>query len=644
MTQTSTKAKKTVFTSRGVFKRWYTLAKPNKKIFALQSLLMLAATACFVLQPVFAAYVISSLVKAIEVTKDYTMVYVWLIIGLASLILRQILMHLFYLLRPRMQRDSFMRIQNDVFSKVFSVKEENLKSFSMEKLISMVNNDIIEVANFTNLFILHAAKGVRIFVFLILTATISWIAALMGLLMVVINYFMLDIIGKKNARVHKRKLEEKDEILKHISEVVKARDVARDFALTDTLKKEYEEYNSKYYETKKKEYFLLSMRDQFVFAVWNTLIVASSIFLVYLVSQGNFLEQQYLLATGYLLSCVTVSHEVFEVLVVLNNTNISALRINTFLNLSEKEVVQIGRTSGSSVYDQILLNNVCFSRGYMGGEKLGKLVDASLSFPKNTLNIVHGASANGKRAILYILRRKIRPDSGVITVDGIEVSEYTEKAYSNIVTFANYDPFFLKGSILKNFLKINSDENQIYKICEMLGIKGYIETLPNGFDTDVTEHSMGILAYQKFMMGLAASVLSGSRYIFIYGVPLTMTQLQRNEFAKILEKFKKIRTIVLILPSDQFAEIADNVYSLDDGVVSQSKKYEPTENLKEILMKEQDKNIAKGIIKREEGISGIRVDLNTVRKEAGELEEEQAKSEYLEEKAQNEQEEQGDKK
>ena len=553
--------------NKGMLRRWYKLASPSKKLMVAQVITNLLASVSHILQPIFAAFVIANLYRAIEGSGSFTTVYLWLGIGIGNIILRQLVWHINFRIWPYLTNGSYLRIQNKIFSKIMSVKEQGLQQMSAEKLINIVNTDILEVSSLTNTLITRITSVLRIVVFLVLTAVVSWIAALMGVAIVIINYILVDVISKKLAKTRTEILARKDNIVEHFSEIMRARQLARDFGLTQQLKKDYINYNNEYFKKRHQYFRLRSLRENWVFAVWNVLITLSSVFLVYLVHKQGLPVEAYLLATGYLLSCVMLSADALTVFVEFNQANVSTLRIYTLLNMEDKELVQLGKNAGSDAYDEITFNNVSFNKGWVDGEKTGKLNNINLTFPKNTLTVVHGPYANGKRVIFYLLRRKVKADSGVVTVNGIEVSEYSEKAYKNIVNFSSFDPYFFRGSLMKNFLHINPDKKQIYKMCEILKIKGFIETLPNGFDTDIIDEGDNIPQYQKFMFGLATALLSNSRFILIYGVPLMITKSQKKELCEILNKLKRVRTFILILPGEDFMEIADRLYLLEDGTI-----------------------------------------------------------------------------
>nr|WP_294873861.1 ABC transporter ATP-binding protein [uncultured Pedobacter sp.] len=120
---------------------------------------------------------------------------------------------------------------------------------------------------------------------------------------------------------------------------------------------------------------------------------------------------------------------------------------------------------------------------------------------------VIGPTAAGKTQLLYLLSGLIKPDSGVLTFDGHQIDEYKSESFYQKLGFVFQDSILFNMSIRENitFSEIVTDES-LQRAIETAELKDFMETLPEGLNTSVSERGLSLSGGQKQRIMLARAL------------------------------------------------------------------------------------------------------------------------------------------
>lgn len=120
---------------------------------------------------------------------------------------------------------------------------------------------------------------------------------------------------------------------------------------------------------------------------------------------------------------------------------------------------------------------------------------------------VIGPTAAGKTQLLYLLSGLIKPDSGVLTFDGHQIDEYKGESFYQKLGFVFQDSILFNMSIRENitFSEIVTDES-LQRAIETAELKDFMETLPEGLNTSVSERGLSLSGGQKQRIMLARAL------------------------------------------------------------------------------------------------------------------------------------------
>ena len=540
--------------------RWWKLCNPHKGALAGQIIFYSGYTLMLSVITIFAARTINCMYHG-----EWSRAYMYLCLELATILLRNISMHIQYKMYVKQSEHIRVLVSRKIYNKILSVDDNDLNNVSKEKIINIATNNLANMSDFPDHISNFVAYSIQVVFSLVVVFTSSWLAGLIVLALGVVNFFVYTLFNKKLGRILMRRYEKKDDMFKSYSKVIDGKEVITELNSNDKYEDElvnsvkgftkaYGEYN-----------MLTSWKVNIWWATWNVVVYAITALLLYNVSQGQMDIAVYLIIVPYLSSCSDKLCNLFDKSSNLENMRVDVDRINTILNLNDEELVEYGDLNSKS--DGYNLNLINVTENAKVGQKY-TLSDVTLQFVTGGKNVVKGPKECGKRVIFDLLRRYEYPDKGKILLDNLNLYDYNEKTFKTHINYCASYPMFIKGSIKENLQLANKDMNEIKKICKTLNLLDYIEKLPKGFDTEITEIDNSMML---FALGLVRALLTNCKILMIYELPQDASDEFRKNIREFVTTYKIDKTLIFFTHTNEFDDIADGLWEVKEGKVKQIK-------------------------------------------------------------------------
>lgn len=195
--------------------------------------------------------------------------------------------------------------------------------------------------------------------------------------------------------------------------------------------------------------------------------------------------------------------------------------------------------------------------------------DLSLSIEPEEVVAIVGQTGAGKSSIVNLLLRFYDPQSGEITMDGIDIRNLSFGEFRRKLSVVPQDPMLFLGSILDNirYGRENIPEEAVYEVARNLGLDDFVSKLPEGYRTIINESATNLSMGQKQLICFARAIVGDPKVLILdeatSGVdPVTEIQIQRA-----LSVALKGRTAIIIAHRLSTIRLANRIIVLKDGKI-----------------------------------------------------------------------------
>lgn len=545
-------------------KKYFYTVRPKKKYYVP----MFALSFTIALLGAFSAWILALIITNLT-EKDFEMV---LKLFIFSFFLQFIFRGLcalhayFYTLNKNY---NIKTIYNKILKKTESIDDEFYTNHSHGYTINLLINETETISVFTNQ-ITHALAQVFQSIVLIgiifsVNITIGFIAIIASIICVWIkNYFIT-----KESEYSKKIIQTKDFMISELTEITSANYEIRSMNIIDKINNKFYSHNEKKIKLDNIKTIYNTLTKQFtplLEHIFQYIIMAILIYLLYL-NQSTL--DIYVVIIGYYASLVVAFNDCMDFVALLKENDISVTRLNEFLNYKDNVSKDFGDKHCTS-FNNLTFKNVSFQ--YKDRNKL-VLNDITCNFEKGNLIALIGENGVGKTTLLKIILGVLKPNKGNVLLNNNSIYSYNFNEYMNSISLVNQDPYFFHKSIKENLNFICEDENKIIDICKKVGIHDFIMTLPEKYDTVLTEDAFNISGGQKQKLALARALLKNSQIILLDEFTSSMDIESIEKIYSLLQTIKKHYIIIIITHKKNEVQLADIVYRLsENGIIKENKK------------------------------------------------------------------------
>lgn len=539
---------------------WYALAETKKSLIFWHILFTIFRVITWIVSPIFAAKVTVALMEG-----NYTMAIINLGIELGIIIIGFVSWDLVYRNAGKIFRNTYSNVQQKVYRKAYRAKTSNFKITSKEKLLNIIGTDIDVVSNFGDTLGVRIGRIVQVVVTLIIVFISNWVVGLAILGVSTLNFFILLKLNRNIANKKSILYEHKDKIYEKFTKVLNDQNIIKEYNIGPEYYNMYFDRVDKYSKSYAKHKNACSIKDNYFIAGYKTLIFLITVFMIFLVQNNTLTLTLYFTLVPYLLTSVELINEIINISASIEETDVSAKRINTVLNFTDEEFVRYGNINHYTHKDNLALMNVSYKNSDKDSPYYGNLKSVDMSIKYGTLNIINGPRNSGKRIIFNLLSRRITPNDGIILLNDINIVEYDIKSYKSEISNTFGKPPFTNSSILENLEIADKNKDKIYSTLELFGIRETIDNLPDGINTNIFDAKLS--AMTMFLLGLSMAYLTKSSAICIYELPVGLSSEELNTLKTIFTNLTRERTLILFTHSEDLNDIAGLIYKIAGGKI-----------------------------------------------------------------------------
>lgn len=196
--------------------------------------------------------------------------------------------------------------------------------------------------------------------------------------------------------------------------------------------------------------------------------------------------------------------------------------------------------------------------------------DFSISLPKGEFIGIHGASGSGKSTLLKLIMRFWDADSGSIRISDREIKRINTSDLRALEAYVTQETWLFHDTAANNIAiaKPGATRQEIEDAAKKASIHDFINSLPNGYDTQVGELGSTLSGGERQRIAIARAFLHKAPILLLDEPTSNLDSLNEAIILKALKESFENETVVLVSHRDSTMSVVDKVYETGCGRLS----------------------------------------------------------------------------
>ncbi|KZN52244.1 lipid A export permease/ATP-binding protein MsbA [Pseudoalteromonas luteoviolacea] len=242
--------------------------------------------------------------------------------------------------------------------------------------------------------------------------------------------------------------------------------------------------------------------------------------------------------------------------------------------LDEEKEKDTGTHSVDSVTGAISVKGVTFT--YPTKDE-PVIKDLSIEIPAGKSIALVGRSGSGKSTLSSLLPRFYELDSGAITLDGVDLSEYTLASLRNQFALVSQHVTLFNDTIANNImygLDEKLSEAELIDVAKKAHVWEFVKDLPEGLNTEVGENGVMLSGGQRQRIAIARAIVKDAPVLILDEATSALDTESERLIQEELDKLMVNKTSIVIAHRLSTIEKSDQIYVLDKGRVLEQGKHD----------------------------------------------------------------------
>jgi ABC-type multidrug transport system fused ATPase/permease subunit len=197
------------------------------------------------------------------------------------------------------------------------------------------------------------------------------------------------------------------------------------------------------------------------------------------------------------------------------------------------------------------------------------LADVDLLVPAGTSLALVGATGSGKTTLVNLVAKLYLPSSGVITLDGHELTAVSSRSLHQQIACVTQDNFLFTGSVLENIRvgRPQASDEEVRQALRELDVLDLIEELANGLRTRVGERGAGLSLGQRQVVCFARALIANPRILILDEATSSLDSMTETRIQSALGRLLAGRTSLVVAHRLSTIRHADQIVVLERGQI-----------------------------------------------------------------------------
>ena len=466
------------------------------------------------------------------------------------------------------------RMRAELSEKINRVPQKYFNFHAQGDILSRITNDVSTLQQgLTNSLPTIISAATQFLGCLIMMFVTEWRLALAALGITLVGLLLVVLIMSRSQRYFTARQESLGRLNGYVEEMYSGHEVVRISRAAEPVGKAFDALNDAVYDANWRSQFLSGVMQPLMNVIGNLSYVAVCVL-------GSILAIQGIIDIGVIVSFILYVRlftspltQIAQGMTNLQTASASAHRIFDFLGSEEMPDETEKPELPRPVRGEVDFEHVRFSYPDSPDKIIIKDFSAHVA-PGQKVAIV-GPTGAGKTTMVNLLMRFYEIADGCIRIDGVPSQEIRREDVHKLFGMVLQDTWLFEGTVRENLVYNLPDvtDEQLNRVCRACGLDKFVRSLPNGFDTVLSE-STSISAGQKQLLTIARAMLQNAPMLILDEATSSVDTRTELLIQRAMDKLTENRTSFVIAHRLSTIKNADLILVMKDGDVIESGTHE----------------------------------------------------------------------
>lgn len=465
---------------------------------------------------------------------------------------------------------SAKRMRGDLAAKINRVPMSYFNQTSQGDVLSRITNDVMTLQQGLTNSMPGIISAIAQFAgCLIMMFVTQWRLALCVIGVTFVGMFLVMLIMGRSQKYFVARQESLGNLNGFVEEMYSGHQVVRISRAGDGILQRFDKLNKAVYDANWKSQFLSGVMQPLMNVVGNIGYVAVCVVGAILAINGTIDFGVIISFILYVRLFTSPLTQIAQGMTNMQTASASARRIFDFLESEELSDESHKTAHLETAKGAVEFQNVRFSYPDNPDKVIIKNFSAAVK-PGQKVAIV-GPTGAGKTTMVNLLMRFFEINSGSITVDGIPITDLKRENLHELFSMVLQDTWLFEGTVRENLVynMENVPDEALVQVCKACGIYRFVRSLPQGFDTVLSE-STTISAGQKQLLTIARAMLQDAPMLILDEATSSVDTRTEAIIQRAMDELTKDRTSFVIAHRLSTIRNADLILVMKDGDVIES--------------------------------------------------------------------------
>ncbi len=459
-------------------------------------------------------------------------------------------------------------IQQDVCRKLLALPLRFHHGTTRGDTLSRILNDVGRAHSALDMLFADLLPGtLALLVGVVLLLSISWQLTLVALLIAPPLLGVLAFFGRRIRKSGRRRQQRIGDVTQRLMEILAGIKVIKAFHAERAEEQSFLRTNLKLFKSSMK----VNKNRVLSKSLTESLSFGAALLLI-LVVYWSVREQAWSLTIGELFFFVAVSmttyascKDLVKAWTSLMEALPAAERFNELLDAPGEAPDPADAIRIAGVEQGIVFDKVCFSYG-----REPVLSDVCLEVRAGEMVAIVGRTGAGKTTLADLLLRFYDPDSGSISIDGVDLRHIARSSLLEHVAVVTQDPFLFAGSIRDNirYGRPGATEDEVLAAARAAHVDEFVGQLPDGYETEVGEEGVMLSGGQRQRVTIARAILKNPAILIFDEATSSLDARSERLVQDAIEALLGGRTVFVIAHRLSTLRNVDRIVLLENGSIS----------------------------------------------------------------------------